>query len=129
MAFELSMTRGDSRTLRVMATWPEDVPEAGATEGDPFPLSGKLLIFTAKTSTRLPDDDATFQKRSDGASPGIVVGSPTNTAAIEIETADTDSLEQAKTLVCDLQVIDGTDIWTVASGTLRVNVDVTRATA
>ena len=118
--------RGDDRTIRITATYPEAIPEQGIEVDDPYPLDGVDLYFTAKYKTSFPDADAVFQKTSDD---GITVRDSPNEhiADIQITAEDTEAMVKGKTLVCDVQVM-GPQTWTIWKGYLPVYEDVTRAT-
>lgn len=121
--FDLEMTRGDDRILKLTATWPEALPPSIA-QGDPYDLSGKALWFTAKLRKTDADANAVFQKTHLS---GISVNpQKSNEARIEIKGSDTASLTKDAVLECDAQVKDGEKVFTVASGKLRVKTDVTR---
>ena len=118
--------RGDDRTIRITATYPEAIPEQGIEVDDPYPLDGVDLFFTAKYKTSFADEDAVFQKTSDD---GITVRDSPNEhiADIQITAEDTEAMVKGKTLVCDVQVM-GAQTWTIWKGYLPVYEDVTRAT-
>ena len=118
--------RGDDRTIRITATYPEAIPEQGIEVDDPYPLDGADLYFTAKYKTRDLDAEAVFQKTSDD---GITVREPPNEHICDVQIAaeDTEGMERGKTLVCDVQVM-GPQTWTIWKGYLPVYEDVTRAT-
>ncbi len=119
---EEGMTRGDTRKIRIIATWPVAVPEAGIAAGDPFPLEGLTLRFTARR--KIKDETPQFAK-SNGA--GITATG--NVAEILILPADTVSLmiKETVNLVCDLEVTTAAgEVWTIWSGELPVRPDVTR---
>jgi hypothetical protein len=117
------MPRGDSRRIRITATWPEDVPEYGAVEGDPYPLSGKLCAFTGKTKLNLSDADAVFKKTSDPGDGITVRPDPDdNVADVEIAPEDTEALTKESEVFLDFQVTDepGGTVWTVWEGMMVV---------
>jgi hypothetical protein len=118
--------RGDDRTIRITATYPEAIPEQDIEADDPYPLDGVDLYFTAKYKTSASDEDAVFQKTSDD---GITVRASPNEhiADIQITAEDTEAMVKGKTLVCDVQVM-GPQTWTIWKGLLPVYEDVTRAT-
>lgn len=125
-----SMTRGDDRTIKITATYPEAIPESGIAAGDPYPLGDKQIWFTAKYRTRgVPDSDAVFQKTSDLAPGGITVRANPNDhiADVDIDPEDTADMPKAATLICDVQA-KGAATWTVWKGYLPIVEDVTRAT-
>jgi hypothetical protein len=113
--------RGDDRSLTITATYPAD----HANAGDPYDLTGdKVVWFTAKRHLSDADEDAVILKET---GEGISVLSPTNTARVQIDAADTVGLpDQEIVLQFDVQVKDGTEVITIADGTLSVLPDVTR---
>jgi hypothetical protein len=118
MSTNFTITRGDSVSWSVVIT----------LDGVPFNLAGCLLWFTAKTKYTDPDVSAIFQKT---IGDGITVTTPANgLATIDIVPDDTSALSEVKTvLFWDLQLKDGSDnIYTINSGNLIVNPDVTQAT-
>ena len=128
--FAISSNVGDDRTVRVTATWPEDVPEAGATAGDPYNLSGVNEIwFTAKLSRDDDDLQAVFQKTLSGD--GIRLASAgSNVCYVDVQAADQAELWHHRTnyLYCDVQVRGpDNEVWTVASGTWTLLPQVTRS--
>lgn len=128
--FEIDeITRGDGRTLTITATYPEAIPGQNIAAGNPYPLTGKTIWFTAKRRISDADADAVISKKT-GAGIEVLAGQ-TNKARITINATDTDDLpDQTVTLACDVQVKEpGKDPWTVAEGRLRVRPDVTRATS
>src|SRR5215217_6370836 len=80
--------RGDDATLKVTASFPQDIPDQGILAGDPYPLTGKEVYFTAKRKIVQTDAEAQFQKS-------------TLTGAIVVRDAPDDH-------ICDVQV-DGED--------------------
>ncbi len=116
------ITRGDTRKIRITATWPVAVPESGIAARDPFSLAGSTPRFTAR---RKIDDAATVFAKSIGA--GITVTG--NVAEITILPADTASLPigESANLVCDLEITTAAgEVWTVWAGGIHVRPDVTR---
>lgn len=125
--FNHRMKRGDDRVLRVTATYPEDIPPT-IVAGDPYPLKGKMVFFTAKRTVVEPDADAIIRKQT-GA--GIEVDATnTNIARVVIDKADTVVLGTREvSLVCDVQVVNESGkTFTVADGYLAVAPDVTQRT-
>jgi hypothetical protein len=111
----LTMTRGDTAYLDITITH----PNPGAT------LDGCTLKFTAKREFTDAQDAAVIKKDT---SDGITVTGDL-TATVKILPADTSDLE-ADTVVLqyDVELTDATpDTFTVDSGTLTVNPDVTTA--
>lgn len=118
--------RGDDRTIKITATYPEAIPDQDIEAGDPFSLDGLELFFTAKHKTVETDAEAVFQKTSED---GITVREAPNNhiADIQIAAEDTETMEKGKTLICDVQAM-GSQTWTIWKGYLPVYDDVTRAT-
>jgi hypothetical protein len=120
MSTYLSMTRGDDESFDVHVV---------DRDGVDVDLSGADLRFTAKRDVTDADVDAVITKTLTGAvSDGItIVTAVEGLARIDIDDTDTDALTRGTLLVWDLQVVDSTDkVRTVASGTLRIIVDVSR---
>lgn len=117
--FDVSISRGDKRTLTITTTNPAD--------DTPYSLTGKTVWFTAKRSKQDLDAAALIAKSTAG---GInVMGSPNeHKAVVTIDSADTASFKRDTVLLCDVQVKDGTDVFTVAEGVLRVKLDVKQGT-
>ena len=106
-----SMYRGDERTMTFTIVNPD---------GSAANLTGKRLIFTARTSRG--SASSAFQKSS--ADGGIVVSAPlTGIATMVIDEADTSGYTQSITLAYSLTVDDnpGNKV-TVATGSLIVEV-------
>jgi hypothetical protein len=118
--------RGDDRTIKITATYPEAIPDQDIEAGDPYPLGGLTLYFTAKFTAASVDEDALFQKTS---TDGITVRASPNDhiADVEITAEDTEMMEEGSTLICDVQAM-GAQTWTIWKGYLPVYEDVTRAT-
>ena len=116
----LEITRGDTRTLDVTCFQPD-----GVTALD---ITGFDLWWTAKRTTGDPDPGV-MQKTT--ATGGIAVtGAASGLATVTIDPADTSALPGVTQLVWDLQARDPAGrIHTLASGTLTVLADVTRATS
>lgn len=110
---DLSMRRGD--TLRIDHT----VTQGGAA----LNLTGKTLRFTAKRSHADGDAAAVFTKMIGS---GITVTNAVGgLASTTISPADTSGLPAlAQLLVWDLQLVDGSNVYTVETGTLLVSPDV-----
>jgi hypothetical protein len=114
--------RGEGKTLRVTTFYPEWHENAG----EPYPLGGNTVWFTAKRSRSDPDDKAIFRKKNDGGGIGI----SGNVAVVELDAASTLGLTREVKLQCDVQVKEpGRDPWTISEGVLVVHPDVTRETA
>ena len=86
----------------------------------PQDLTGKKLIFTAKHNLNDPDAAAVFQKSSPASGISIDVGAG-GTATLTVNPADTAALPVAADirLVCDMVLIDGTNIYPLDSGTIE----------
>jgi uncharacterized protein YbjT (DUF2867 family) len=113
---DLTMIRGDSKTFAVSL---RDVA------GDAIDLTGASVTMTAKEAYTDLDASATFQKTiSDGIT---VLDEDTGVIQVELEPADTTSLDGKKTrLYYDIQV-EGSDgkVTTAVRGKLIVHPDVT----
>lgn len=117
------ITRGDTRRIRITATYPEDAP--GISAGDPFPLSSHTTRFTARR--KVTDPLAVFSKSTEVGG-GITILPAGNVAEIALSPSDTSGLQLRNpvTLVCDLEVSTASgDVWTVWQGELTVKPDVT----
>lgn len=113
---QLSMVRGDTLIFDVAV-----VDKAGA----PVNITGKTLIFTVKARYSDADNAAIAQKKTPSSGITITNGAG-GLATVTLQPADTRNLtDQWQTLVWDLQLVDGTNVYTVASGTLQVTPDVT----
>jgi hypothetical protein len=125
-----AMKSGDSRELEIETAWPEDVPSADAEAGDPYPLEGKTVWFTAKKSRASPDADALIQKTSEAGGGIEVDPTDTNIAYVTIDSADTEGISTSDGLYCDVQVKNEADkVFTVWEGRLPIDVDVTQSTS
>jgi hypothetical protein len=121
MTERLTMTRGDSGEFDLTIV----------RDGAPIDISTGLLIFTAKYRAADPDEDAPIQKRSDGATPGVVItDGPNGLALITIDPADTEAIAVPNLLTADVQLVETNGrITTVWRGLLAVAPDVTRVAA
>lgn len=119
----MEMTRGDDREIVVEVAYTEDFPAVGIASGDPYPLTGATVWFTAESSV------GAISKRSGS---GIEISgseAAENVATITIDAADTDALTGRTVYAWDIQIRSaGGKIWTVADGRLTVVPDVTRET-
>lgn len=115
---KLEMFRGDT------FKWDLAVTQGGS----PVDITGWVLWMTAKLDPLTPDASAQFKKQS--PSTGITITSAVGgLARITVDPADTTSLTDTTTLFFDVQGKEsGGAIHTLASGTLKVLVDVTVAT-
>jgi hypothetical protein len=119
---------GDDRVVQITTTWPHDVPSAGAEAGDPYPLDGKTIWFTAKRNMTDLDVDAVFQKTTETGGGIEVDATDTNIAYVTIDSSDTANIESSG-LYCDLQVKnEAGKVFTVWDGLLPVLADVTQST-
>jgi hypothetical protein len=109
----LTMTRGDTAYLDITITH----PNPGAT------LDGCTLKFTAKRDYNDAQSSAVITKTT---SSGITITGDL-TATVKMLPANTSSLEAGPVMLYwDLELTDATpDTFTVASGTLTINPDVT----
>lgn len=128
--FNLEMDRGDGRTITITATYPEAIPAEGIAVGDPLPLGGKAVYFTAKASLVQDDDSGALFKKT--TSDGITVRADPNDHICDIvlQEPDTEGVRVTKEFYCDCRVLDATvgSPWTVAKGMLKVRENVTRET-
>lgn len=117
--------RGDGRTFVLVATYPFSIPGEDIQEGDPFPLNGKTVWFTAKRHFDDDDSEAVIAKKT---GEGIEVlpleagQTVQNRARITVEPEDTLSLPvRPIKLECDVQVQIGEgDPFTVLEGLIHV---------
>jgi hypothetical protein len=110
-----TMTRGNNVSLSGTATLSDD----------PYDLTSCTLYFTAKRKFTDEDSAAIFQK---SIGDGITITSAAQGLfVVAIASEDTIALEKVKTiLVWDLELHDSSSkIYTIASGNLVVNPDVT----
>ena len=113
MGTTLTISRGDSRTFTIPAT----------LDGVSYNLGDvAVAIFTAKHDARDLDSAAAIQKAS-----GLGLSTSGSNFTLSLVPADTDSFFDGKSLAWDIQgqLSDG-KVLTLASGTLRINGDVTR---
>lgn len=117
------MRRGDDRTVRVTATWPEDVPELGVSEGDPYDLTGKRVSFEGRFSR---DEEDPFLLKTTDVGGGVEVrpAPAENVCLVEITSDDTKTLGRSITFKVDVRVFDPTanTRWTVARGDLWIEI-------
>lgn len=120
-----AITHGDSRRLRVTATYPEAVPDTPIVAGDPFPLTGHTCRFTARL--RITDETAVFVKST---AVGIAILTPNNIAEIAILPTDTLGLPITNSTInlrCDFEVTTSSgEVWTLWEGELPVKPGITR---
>lgn len=126
----LQMARGDTRTIKITATYPAAIPEQNIAAGDPFPLNDKTVYFTARLKQfAAPDTQIAFAKRTGGQ--GITVRSSPNNhiADVAIATADTEGYAASTNLAADCRTKDGSgNLWTVWRGTITIGANATRTT-
>jgi len=114
----VEMIRGDDREIVIEAVYPEDVPGEGITAGDPYPLAGATVWFTAESLR------AAIAKKS-----GAGIATSGNIATISIDATDTDNLPGRADFEWDVQIrTAGGKIHTMAKGNLTVMPDITRET-
>lgn len=116
--FKLSRNRGDTIRLLITATR-DDAPLDLSTAAE--------ITFTAKL--KKSDDDAAPTTIQKTLGSGVELLDPTGgTAVVTLDPADTDALLKQTTYLCDVQLdeADGTRT-TLAEGTLKLTLDVTRA--
>lgn len=114
----ISLNRGDSRDIAIEVRQGDDVlPSA-------LDLTGKDLEFTAR---RQPDDAVVVTKATTGI--GLVVtDAAQGLALLSFMAGDLITLEgQTVVLDYDLELIDGTKRYTLRSGALIVQADITVA--
>jgi hypothetical protein len=117
---QLSMTRGDTLIFDVAVV---DI------NGAPVSLTGKMLIFTVKARLSDADNAAIAQKKSP-ASGITITNAAGGLATVTLAPSDTRNLtDQWQSLVWDLQLVDGSNVYTVANGALQVTPDVTVSTS
>ncbi len=118
--FSVEMMRGDSRSLTIQAKQPNS--------NNPQDITGWSLWCTGKTNLRQADADAMFQKTL--AAGGITItNGPLGVAKVKLDPADTAGASAPSTQIyCDVQGRDVLgDVVTLASGTILIHADVTRA--
>lgn len=114
---ELTMFRGDAKAWGFTITDPDD-PDL------PVDITSASVTFTAKRKASDDDDDAIVQK-SVGSGVTITDG-PNGRCSVQLQESDTDDLTVPLTLRWDLEIEGSDGKQTVAAGTLRVMVDITR---
>ena len=117
----ISITRGDT----YVETWACKQSDGVSI----LDLTGAKLWFTIKTASTVADGSATLQLSSPAS--GIVLsGTPTDGTATMTMTAVQTAALTPQSYVYDIQVkLSSGTIWTLASGTLTVNSDITQATS
>ena len=115
----LRMTRGDTPTFHI------DIVDFN---GDALSIASAYLWFTAKHGYSETDTDAVFQKTiGDGIT---VTDAQLGQVDIVLQSGDTESIIDRTNLRYDIQVKDvGGGIYTVSSGLLVVEPDITRSVA
>ena len=118
--FQLTMRRGDDRELLIAV----DGPVRGVRQD----ITGWTLWVTAKRAVADADGVAVFRLKTGGQ--GIALTDPTaGLATAAIPAGATDGLEEETILYVDVQGKDGAGkVRTLASGTIVVVPDITRAT-
>ncbi len=126
--FALTMARGDGRTIKIVATYPEAIPEQNIAVGDPYSLAGKTVYFTARKAYKEKITTLPLIAKTSLASGGITVRATPNThiADIVLVSDDTEALT-VSVLNFDVraQVAGGEPI-TIAEGTLTIRGNATR---
>lgn len=126
MKFSLKTNSGDDREVKIVATWPEAVPELGITKGSPYDLSTVQNIWFTGKKLATDADSAAIIRKSLGS--GITVSG--NVATVSVGREDLVSvrpLVSSLTLVCDVQVKTATGkIWTVAEGKWTFTPEITQ---
>lgn len=119
--FTFTIFRGDDRSITIAALQADGVTAQNIT--------GWALWFTGKLAIADADVAAVFQRTVAGG--GITITNAVGgLATVTLVPANTDSLTQDTTLFCDLQGKDGSGkIYTLATGKLVVQAEVTRSTA
>lgn len=118
--FSFKTNVGDDRTVKIIATWPIDVPELDVSTGDPYDLTTVTEIwFTFKRTVLETDAEALLQKR-------LTLGDididddDNNVAYMKLAREDIEDLRPLAadvTYICDVQVRTASgDINTVAEG-------------
>jgi len=129
--FELEFTAGNDRVATVTCAYPFAIPEQGIEAGDPMPVTGLAMWFTAKHNEADPDPGV-FQKTS-GVGEGISARPPPNNHVAEVAFDRSDTLQfidNGATLHCDVAVMTAdNNLWTVAEGSLTLLPAVTHAPA
>lgn len=123
---QLTVARGDGVSIKVVATYPEAIAEQSIAVGDPYPLSGKAVYFTARNRFNEASTVTPVIAKTVGS--GITIRSSPNghIADIAIASVDTESLTQKK-LFWDVRVKpSGQDPITIAEGTLGIVPNATR---
>jgi hypothetical protein len=128
--FAHTFARGDDRTLRGTATYPEAIPEQDIEAGDPYPLTGLSVWFTAKHDFSDADEDAVIYATS--APGGGITVRPAPDAHVfdvEINGEDTQDLPNRDVVLhCGAQVRTGSgQVWTIARGIIVIEPDPTLA--
>lgn len=111
---DLFMTRGASATWNIPVT----------LSGEPDPLDGATLVFTAKYDKADADADAAIVKSSaDGI---VVLNAQEGTAQLQLDPADTTTLppDQSSLLDWDIWFFKGGESYQIASGSLLVRASV-----
>ncbi len=125
--FALEMTIGDTRRVKITATWPMDVPEYGGVEGAVYPLNSAAKVwFTAKHTPDQDDAQAIIRKDTSLSGDNDITFSGSS-AYFNIVPADTAAFLTSRSTVilqAEVQVKNagaGGEIWTVAKGSLYLN--------
>lgn len=117
--FAITAKRGDTIDLEVAVTRNDAAVD----------LTGADCWFTAKRRLSDADADALIQKTL-GSGITVIGNAADGNLLVTIDPEDTDSLTRQTVLYCDVQLLEADGrVTTVASGTLTVELDVTRSTA
>lgn len=122
----LEVPRGDGVTIKVTAAYPDAVPEQNVDAGDPYPLSGKTLYFTARNRFNEASTVVPVFAKTTGS--GITVRSDPNDHIADITIASDDTEDLAvKKLYWDFRSKAGSaDPITLAEGVLVILPNATR---
>jgi hypothetical protein len=94
-------------------------------DGTPFNITAMTLRFTAKRSRTDADAQAVITKTVTGS--GITItGGSAGKARILLAPGDTGSLGGSERLFYDVQLADGSTVYTLVSGRLLVLADISR---
>lgn len=129
---DITFTRGDTRAILVdvYQALPDSLPGRGA----PLDLTGYSIWFTAKQQLTDADAAARIRKGNTGGLTGVTIIPNPKTGVsqrirIDLANGDTQPLpDKLMSLIYDVQIKDSlSSIYTVASGVLNVEPDVTES--
>lgn len=116
---DFEMFRGDSAEFELTVT----------KDAAPVNLTGGQLRFSAKRSKDDPDADAVVSKVSTDTAQIEITNAAGGLATVKMVPADTEDLTEQTVLFYDVQFKDATNrIFTLATGKLKVRLDVTQVT-